>query len=1429
MNKLFTKIATFVAGTALAVGVGVAISDNGVREARAANPGDKVSFLYTTSSSKKLSTTYGNNNIADDGGKLSISCTTARLKGSGAIQNTYNSDFGGQQMTTNANRDTTVSFTFSNPWMGTNTTYADYTKITSVTFTAVAGSSTSYNVACTIDGVAATGDHTGFNQTKTTCTFTPAKDHEKGTIVITVTFSSGSKGWYFDNLGINAEVPDVLTKTVTYDANGGDGEMDPTEVVDGYATISACTFTNPGKYFTGWEDSEHNAYVAGQSYPFADNVTLYAQWADASMTGISIKTAPTKVKYAVGDCFKPNGMVITAAYDHDAASKDIAYAADAGFTFSPDLETALSLSDVKVTITYGGFNVDQAIVVSIQQKYKQITSQNELKANGKYIIGHSNGYFVSSTQNTNNRSAVTATVTDSEVPDADELEQFVLEGSEGQWVLHAQRAAGYLYADGSNSNYLKTRSTNTTDNGLWNITVTDGNVTINNVGNTTRGQMKYNANSGNPIFSCYATGENLKMFKLEETISASVVGNNTVDTTVEYQASVEDTDGNTVTGCKFAFTPSEGAVISASDEDAGTFTASAAGKVTVSATKDGYAITDKVVTVTLKREISSISISTVPDKLYYVQGQDLVPTGLSITVNYTSGDPLAEIVEYNSLTADQFSFSRTVIDEAGTVTVTYKGFTTNFVVYLASAVNVTGVKTAPERVRVLHTIELNEVELYVQFSNGDVVTKNPTTIEFDNTLIGDATVTATYEPASGTKTAQFTVRVHNDGDGSLEYPYSVKEALEVIAEHAGASWKSSEDFYVQGIVKPEPAPSINTHDGCDFEITDDGVNSIKAYSIPNCDIEHPEAANYVGGYQKVVILGALINFYSSGTDVPEVGYASGHTVQLASSIAPALDSVVATVSEKTRYQGKHLGLDDFTVTLNYTNLKPSAAVTSGFTWTVNGVVDGGLNVGENAVVVTYGTVSSDPINVVAVADSVKDYTITPPTDQTYYVGDTELKLAGFNVKENYNSGDFIDITASVTCTGFDSSAPADDQEISVMYNENKIGSFTIDILAVPEEPVLSSISLSGDYVTEFTVGDEFTFGGVVTAHYTLEKADADVTSLCTFTGYDMNTVGEQTVTVSYTEDEVTKTTSYHIQVSAVPVPELSGIALSGSYKTAFHVGDTFEFGGVVTASYTLGKEPRVVTDSCTFTGYDMNTVGNYTVTVAYTEDEITKTAEYSIAVSEAPVPVKTLESISVDTSAAKVSYTVGETFSSQGVVVTAHYSDESTADVSAAAQFSSPDMSTAGSKTITVRYVEDNVEKTCNYTITVSEAPAPVKVLESIGVNVSGAKTEYTVGEEFSSAGIVVTATYDDESTAVVTNVTFTGYDMTQAGTQTVTVSYTEGGVTKTATFEITVKAKSSPKMKGCGGDIIAASAILSTLALAGSALVVAKKRKEDK
>ncbi len=81
-----------------------------------------------------------------------------------------------------------------------------------------------------------------------------------------------------------------------------------------------------------------------------------------------------------------------------------------------------------------------------------------------------------------------------------------------------------------------------------------------------------------------------------------------------------------------------------------------------------------------------------------------------------------------------------------------------------------------------------------------------------------------------------------------------------------------------------------------------------------------------------------------------------------------------------------------------------------------------------------------------------------------------------------------------------------------------------------EPKALSSISVSGQ-TTIFTQGDAFSFGGTVTATYN-DETTADVTVYSTFTGYDMSSPGDQTVTVSYTESGVTKTTTYTITVNA---------------------------------------------------------------------------------------------------------------------------------------------------------------------------------------------------------------------------------------------------------------------------------------------------------
>lgn len=79
------------------------------------------------------------------------------------------------------------------------------------------------------------------------------------------------------------------------------------------------------------------------------------------------------------------------------------------------------------------------------------------------------------------------------------------------------------------------------------------------------------------------------------------------------------------------------------------------------------------------------------------------------------------------------------------------------------------------------------------------------------------------------------------------------------------------------------------------------------------------------------------------------------------------------------------------------------------------------------------------------------------------------------------------------------------------------------------------------------------------------------------------------------------------------VSPLSSIAVEG-YKSTFHKGDSFEFGGTVTATYEDGTT-NDVTNRATFTGYDMNTVGEQTVTVSYTEGKITMTVTYKITVT----------------------------------------------------------------------------------------------------------------------------------------------------------------------------------------------------------------------
>lgn len=162
---------------------------------------------------------------------------------------------------------------------------------------------------------------------------------------------------------------------------------------------------------------------------------------------------------------------------------------------------------------------------------------------------------------------------------------------------------------------------------------------------------------------------------------------------------------------------------------------------------------------------------------------------------------------------------------------------------------------------------------------------------------------------------------------------------------------------------------------------------------------------------------------------------------------------------------------------------------------------------------------------------------------------------------------------------------------------------------------LVSIQLRGEFKTNFYTRDRFEIGqGRVYAKYN-NNSMRDVTDLCTFSGYNMNVPGRQTVTVSLTQLGETKTARYEILITS---PLLTGLSVDVSEATLnFDYGSHFSSNGVhVIATYANGSRNEV-TALCDFSGYpaDMDVLGDHEVTVTYTEGAVTLTGTYTISIN----------------------------------------------------------------------------------------------------------------------------------------------------------------------------------------------------------------------
>lgn len=299
-----------------------------------------------------------------------------------------------------------------------------------------------------------------------------------------------------------------------------------------------------------------------------------------------------------------------------------------------------------------------------------------------------------------------------------------------------------------------------------------------------------------------------------------------------------------------------------------------------------------------------------------------------------------------------------------------------------------------------------------------------------------------------------------------------------------------------------------------------------------------------------------------------------------------------------------------------------------------------------------------------------------PTNLEYFEGDT-LNMAGFVLTATYSDGkvstvDDYEYEPTVLET-------AGTQTVVVTFGSKTI-KFPVTVNAV----CLTDLKIKTEPSKKtYKLNDSVDFSdAVVEATYNNGKKVELASDAYEYSPEIVDAAGEQTITVIYGGKKAT----CKVTVSAVA---LSSITATTPSKTTYNLGASFDKETIkVTAAYS-DASTQTITNYSVQPEY-FTQLGNQTVTITYGNKSTTLT-----------VNVIKLDSISITSQPAKTSYNLGDTVSTQGLVVTAKYSDNSTQNVSDY-KISPSVLNNSGKQVITVSYGE----KTATYEVTVTNTLA---------------------------------------------------------------------------------------------------------------------------
>ena len=790
-------------------------------------------------------------------------------------------------------------------------------------------------------------------------------------------------------------------------------------------------------------------------------------------------------------------------------------------------------------------------------------------------------------------------------------------------------------------------------------------------------------------------------------------------------------------------------------------------------------------TIIVNDKIASINVVTQPNKTVFKYGETLDITGATVKVTLESGDTTNINLPDGSATVSAFDNTQTGSKQNLTVTINNKTASETIDVEAYNYVKETTL-TEPTKVDYKYNEDLDVTggRIKVNWANGTVSNVNLTTsmvTGYNKTQLGVQTLTISY-------TFTYTL---SDG-AQIQDPITMTYEVEVTNPAKTIT------------ITPPTKTEYEHGDSLDFtggeiEVAyEDGTTQTKQITADMVKESSgslvnmaPTASDYVNNE----VSKTLVIKYKEDSVTGTVNYPI------------KIKNVVNKIEMSTNPTNTTYNIGDTSYKLAGGAIKVTrkAGNTEIVALTDNGVTLTNLSTlttsqGTKEVTVTYEE-KTTTFNI-TVQNGVRSINITTPTKTTYNHGET-LDVTGGKIEVTYVDGTTQDKELDVSMITESDGSPVnmapstygdtnkESKTLLIKYQEDGIQkqeNYTIDIINDVKQ-----IAIQGTAQSQYNINDQLQPGLSILVTRASGVPEAITVTNSMLTNFSTATEGTRTATITYTENGITKTTTFVYTVKDT----VTSISVKNGPTNATKYGEDIDLTGVtIDVVKGSGTTTIPVTKDMIKAGtYDPDKTGNQVIKIVYEGQETTLTInvkDYVTGITINPVSVtgKYNDTLSSLIQANNIQYTV--TYAKAGA---------QTPEVLAESMVSGYSAISTQDQNLTVTYTDTDADSytngqnfTTNLKVTLS------KEVSSIAIT-APSKTTYEHGETIATDGIITVVFTDGTQTtkqmnaSMITENDGSPLNMSPAASEytnnklskTLKITYTEDGKTETINYPIEI------------------------------------------